>query len=209
MPRRKPLSHSMPKQLSDRIGLALQVAFDLHRDQYRKGSTIPYLSHLMGVASVALRFGASEDETIAALLHDSIEDRGGPAARHLLRQLFGRKVTAIVDACTDTDITPKPPWRERKETYLEHIRHASPSALLVSASDKLDNARDILVDYKRIGEKLWDRFTGGREGTLWYYRELVSAFSAVGAPAELVDELDTVVSEIERHVRETQRRKRR
>jgi (p)ppGpp synthase/HD superfamily hydrolase len=197
------------KQLSDRIGLALQVAFDLHRDQYRKGSSIPYLSHLMGVAAVAMHFGATEDEAIAALLHDAIEDRGGPAARALLRQLFGKSVTTIVDECTDTDITPKPPWRTRKEAYIEHIRHASKSALLVSASDKLDNARDILVDYKRIGEKLWARFSGGRDGTLWYYRELVTAFSVAGAPAELVDELDTVVSHIERRVREAQRRQRR
>ena len=204
--RRRSHNRSTPKQLSDRMGLALQVAFDLHRDQFRKSSAVPYLSHLMGVASLALRFGASEDEAIAALLHDAIEDRGGQAARSLLRALFGAKVTCIVDECTDTDITPKPPWRQRKESYVEHVHYASKSALLVSASDKLDNARDILIDYKHMGEDVWKRFSGGREGTLWYYRALVTAFSVAGAPPALVDELDTVVSEIERRVREKDRR---
>ena len=183
--------------LSPRFTEALAYAARLHRDQIRKGTDIPYVTHLLGVASIALHHGANEDEAIAALLHDAVEDQGGPAAREEIQRHFGDEVARIVDGCTDTDISPKPPWRQRKETYIQHIRKASPSVRLVSASDKLDNARAILSDYRQCGESLWNRFTGGKEGSLWYYRSLVEAFVEAGTNP-LVRELDRVVSEIER-----------
>jgi GTP pyrophosphokinase len=151
----------------------------------------------MSVAGIVLHYGGTEDEAIAALLHDAVEDQGGAATRAEIERRFGAAVAAIVDGCTDADTVPKPPWRERKEAYLAHLPKASPSVRLVSAADKLDNARSILRDYRIFGGGLWSRFSGGREGTLWYYRSLVAAFRAAG-DGPLIGELDRVVSEIER-----------
>ena len=184
-------------KLSARFEDALAYAARLHAGQLRKGTKIPYVAHLLSVASIALRHGASEDEAIAALLHDAVEDQGGAATRQEISRRFGENVARIVDGCTDTDITPKPPWRPRKEAYIAHVRTAPPSVRLVSAADKLDNARAILADYRRVGEEVWRRFTGGKEGTLWYYRALIQAFRENGS-SRLIDELDQVVSEIER-----------
>ncbi len=184
-------------ELSTRFEQALLLATRLHAGQRRKGTNVPYVAHLLAVASLALEHGASEDEAIAALLHDAVEDQGGAATLDEIRRRFGETVAAIVSACTDSTTTPKPPWRARKEAYVAHLRHASASARLVSACDKLHNARSILSDYRVLGEALWERFTGGREGTLWYYRALVQEFRALG-PAPLVDELERVVAEIER-----------
>ncbi|MBI5511883.1 MAG: HD domain-containing protein [Deltaproteobacteria bacterium] len=189
-----------PRPLSPKVGRALQLAFELHRRQLRKGSGVPYLAHLLGVASTAMRYGATESEAIAALLHDAIEDQGGKKTRARLRRLFGARVTGIVDECTDTDLVPKPPWRARKEAYIRHLASASKSALLVSAADKLDNARDLLADHKAVGDALWERFAGGKAGTLWYYRSLITAFRRAAAPEALVNELDLVVTQIERRV---------
>lgn len=186
-------------QLTSRFEEALALAVQLHRGQLRKGTKIPYAAHLLSVASIALRHGANEDEAIAALLHDAVEDQGGAKTREEIRRRFGDKVVAIVDGCTDTDAVPKPPWQARKEAYIAHVRGASPSVRLVSASDKLDNARAILADYRVHGEALWKRFHGGREGTLWYYRELVKAFRE-GGNNNLIEELDRVVSELHRLV---------
>lgn len=173
------------------------MAVQLHATQVRKGTTIPYAAHLLGVASIALEHGADEDEAIAALLHDAVEDQGGQPVLDRIREQFGDRVADIVHGCTDADATPKPPWRERKEAYIAHIAHAPQSTRLVSASDKLHNARAILLDYRTHGEALWDRFRGGRAGTLWYYRSLVEAFRAQGS-TPLVDELARTVAEIER-----------
>jgi (p)ppGpp synthase/HD superfamily hydrolase len=185
--------------LSKRFQDALVFAAELHRDQLRKATAVPYVAHLLAVASLALEHGANEDEAIAALLHDAIEDQGGAPTREEIRRRFGDVVTAIVDGCTDADVTPKPPWRARKEAYIAHVRSASPSVRLVSSADKLHNARSILADYRRIGESLWQRFKGGREGTLWYYRALVEAYVA-GGGTPLTDELERVVGELERLV---------
>jgi (p)ppGpp synthase/HD superfamily hydrolase len=182
--------------LSGRFEEALRFVLQLHGSQLRKGTQVPYIAHLLGVASIALENGANENEAIAALLHDAIEDQGGASTREEIRRRFGEQIVNIVDGCTDTDVTPKPPWRQRKEAYLLHIRSASPSVRLVSASDKLNNARCILSDYRVSGEALWDRFAGGKEGTLWYYRRLVEELDRVG-PSALVEELNRVVSEIE------------
>lgn len=176
---------------------ALAFAAHLHREQLRKGSGVPYVAHLLSVCALALENGADEDEAIAALLHDAIEDQGGDVARQEIRRRFGERVASIVDGCTDAEVTPKPPWRARKEQYIAHMLSAPPSVRLVSACDKLHNARSILADYRVVGEALWKRFSGGREATLWYYRALVGAYQSHGT-SPLVEELDRVVSEVER-----------
>lgn len=183
--------------LTERFEEALVFATRLHAKQERKGTEIPYVSHLLAVASLALEHGATEDEAIAALLHDAVEDQGGDAARQEIRRRFGDEVAAIVDGCTDAEVVPKPPWRARKEAYVAHVATAPPSVRLVSMADKLHNARAILTDYRVHGESLWDRFSGGRDGTLWYYRALVDAYRE-GGPSPLADEIDRVVSELER-----------
>jgi (p)ppGpp synthase/HD superfamily hydrolase len=180
---------------------ALDLAAELHARQRRKGADVPYVAHLLGVAAIALEHGADEEEAIAALLHDAVEDQGGPETRERIRQEFGERVASIVDGCTDADTVPKPPWQARKEAYIEKVRHEPPSIRLISASDKLHNARSILLDYLRLGEPLWDRFAGGRTGTLWYYRALIEAYRAAERDSRidpLVEELDRVVTELER-----------
>ncbi len=182
--------------LSSQFDQALQYAVLIHGGQQRKGTEVPYVAHLLGVASIALEYGANEEEAIAALLHDAAEDAGGRGRVADIRHRFGDTVAQIVEGCTDTFETPKPPWRKRKEAYIAHVPRALPSVRLVSAADKLHNARAILRDCRRLGEALWSRFNGGQDGTLWYYRELVRAFQKAGTN-ELIDELDRVVSEIE------------
>jgi (p)ppGpp synthase/HD superfamily hydrolase len=193
--------------LSARFEEALVFAVRLHAGQTRKGTDTPYIAHLLAVASIVIEHGASEDEAIAALLHDAAEDQGGKATLEKVRDRFGERVAEIVAGCTDSWTTPRPPWRKRKEAYIAHLRGASASVRLVSAADKLHNARTILADYRALGESLWNRFNGGREGTLWYYRSLIDVLQDTGpAPivdastidASIVEELDRVVSEIER-----------
>jgi len=183
-------------KLSSRFTEALAYAAELHAKQQRKVSGEPYVAHLLGVAAIALQYGADDDEAIAALLHDAIEDQGGTTTREAIRERFGPRVVQIVDGCSDTDVTPKPPWRSRKEAYIEHLRHATDSVRLVSAADKLHNARAILQEYRMRGEKLWEHFRGGRDGTLWYYRSIVDTLKQV-EPNPLVEELDRVVSQLE------------
>lgn len=181
---------------SDRFCEALVFAVRLHAEQERKGSGAPYAAHLLSVAGLAMENGADEDEAIAALLHDAVEDQGGAATREEIRRRFGARVAEIVAGCSDTDQSPKPPWRGRKEAYLAHLRHASPSVRLVSACDKLDNVRSLIAAYRRLGEPLWDRFRGGRDGTLWYHRSVVEVLKA-GGTTPLVEELDRTVHELE------------
>jgi GTP pyrophosphokinase len=182
--------------LTERFDEALAFASALHRDQTRKGSRVPNVAHLLAVASIALENGAGEDEAIAALLHDAVEDQGGPKVRREIARRFGERVAAIVDECSDTDQDPKPPWRERKEAYLAHLRHASPAARFVCACDKLHNARSVVADYERLGEDLWEVFNGGREGTLWYYRAIADALAEGGA-SPVVAELRRTVERLE------------
>ncbi len=184
--------------LGSRFDEAMNLALELHREQRRKGTQIPYASHLLAVASLALEHGAGEDEAIAALLHDSVEDQGGLKTLERIRQMFGNDVATIVAGCTDSSASSKPPWRERKEAYLEHLQKAPPNMLLVAAADKLHNARCILLDYRQHGEALWDRFGPGREGVLWYYTSLASTLKSVDAPAGLVAELSRTVAELQR-----------
>lgn len=187
--------------LSNRFASALTWAFQLHQQQVRKGSGVPYISHLLGVASIALEYGADEDEAIAALLHDAIEDQGGVETREEMRRRFGDKVTAIVNSCTDSETIPKPPWRERKEAYLQHLSKADASVLLVATADKLYNARSILKDYRFMKEEIWERFHGKKEGTIWYYQSLVKVLQSHNSTPlipELIAEFTQVVTEMEK-----------
>ena len=158
----------------NRFADACQFACTLHAQQVRKGTDIPYISHLLAVVALVWGSGGDEDQAIAALLHDAVEDQGpgydgGSAGlRDEIRTRYGPRVLNIVGACTDADTDPKRPWRERKEQYIPHIAGMPSDAVLVSVADKLDNARAILNDYRTIGERLWNRFNGGREGTLRY-----------------------------------------
>ena len=181
---------------------ALTFANRLHNQQYRKGTTIPYISHLLAVSSLVLESSGNEDEAISALLHDSIEDcgfdypGGTKMLREDIRKRFGDTVLEIVEHCTDADEIPKPPWRERKQSYIDAIATKPDNALLVSCADKLHNARAILSDYRVLNEDLWNRFKGGRE-SLWYYRSLVVAFRDTGRiNGPLLDELDRTVREL-------------
>jgi (p)ppGpp synthase/HD superfamily hydrolase len=183
---------------SERLIQALQVAAQLHLGQVRKGTQFPYITHLLGTCAIALEFGASEDQAIAALLHDVIEDVEPTERARAAVAAFGPEVLRIVEACTDSDVHPKPPWNERKRNYLASLDQADHAILLVSASDKLNNARMIVTDLHRVGPAVWDRFTADHEDKLWYYRSLVDAFRANAAhePA-LIDELHRVVTEME------------
>ena len=183
-------------KLGPRFLRAFEFAAKKHSGQTRKASTIPYITHLMGVASLVLEAGGDEDLAIAALLHDVVEDCGGAPMLKEVSRRFGRRVAMVVDGCTDADTTPKPPWRERKENYLRHLAHADADTRLVSAADKLNNVRSIVSDYRAIGEFVWERFNGGREGTLWYYRTLRDEFLR-DAPNRITRELNLAVSELE------------
>lgn len=193
--------------LSFRFSEAMRGAADLHAAQVRKGTTIPYIAHLLGVASIALQHGANEDEAIAALLHDAIEDAphdlGANWVRNWIRFRFGENVLTIVEGCTDADVVPKPGWLQRKLAYVARIPKEPASVVLVSASDKLHNASAVLADYRHLGNTLWGRFNpeAGMEGVVGYYRGLVTAYRSTGLHKRLVEELDGVVHEIERETK--------
>jgi (p)ppGpp synthase/HD superfamily hydrolase len=185
-------------KLSRQFEKALVYATRAHSDQTRKKTGIPYIAHILGVTAIAMEYGANEIEAIAALLHDAVEDCGGAKRLRDIERKFGKTVTKIVDGCTDTYETPKPPWRERKEAYLAHLKNSNSATRLVSASDKLHNTRAILADLRRHGLEVFGRFSGKKDGTLWYYRALVTAFREHGDHTDLVDELDRVVTQIEK-----------
>jgi len=163
-------------KLGPRFLRAFQFAAEKHKGQMRKASSIPYVAHLMGVASLVLEAGGDEDLAIAALLHDVVEDCGGAPMLKEVRRKFGKRIADIVDGCTDAYEVPKPPWRERKESYIQRLKSESLDTRMVSAADKLNNIRSIISDYRAIGESVWSRFNGKREGTLWYYRTLRDEF---------------------------------
>jgi GTP pyrophosphokinase len=144
--------------LGPRFSGALVFAAELHQDRVRKGTDVPYVAHLLSVAALVIEDGGDEDEAIAALLHDAVEDRGGRPTLEAIRSGFGERVATIVEACSDAEVTPKPPWRERKERYVQHLECAGASVLRVSVADKVHNARAILQDYRAVGEELWSRF---------------------------------------------------
>jgi GTP pyrophosphokinase len=167
-------------KLSERFGRGLALAFELHRNQERKGSGVPYVAHLLGVCSIALEHGASEDEAIAALLHDAVEDQGGAPTLARIEAELGAEVARIVEACTTTDTGGG--WRKNKEAYVAHLSAAPPDVKRVATADKLYNARSMVADLEQMGEATFARFSGGREGVLWYYQAVVDALE--GGPSE-------------------------
>jgi (p)ppGpp synthase/HD superfamily hydrolase len=183
-------------KLSSRFEQALVYATQLHANQVRKGGDIPYVSHLLSVAALVLEDGGDEDEAIAGLLHDAVEDRGSVEIREAILVKFGERVVSIVDSCTESCTIPKPPWRDRKLGYIEQMRRASPSVLRVSMADKLHNARSILADIERVGESVWDKFKGGKAGTLWFYRSLLEIYRQTGSNF-LVSEIERAVDRLE------------
>jgi (p)ppGpp synthase/HD superfamily hydrolase len=192
-----------PVELTERFDQAMLLASELHRAQRRKNNDVPFVAHLLGVTSIVLEHGGDEDEAIAALLHDAVEDQGGEATLALIRERFGNHVAEIVaalsDSFADTNVSAKPPWRPRKETYLSHLATANPSVLLISCADKLYNTRSLLRELVQHGDDVWTMFRGGREGTLWYYRSLVQIFrQRPEAPQSLVDLLAETMDEIAR-----------
>ena len=188
-------------RLGGRFDEALAFAAEMHREQARKGIPVPYLSHLLGVASLVLEYGGDEDQAIAALLHDTLEDCGTEHAP-AIGERFGPAVLALVRACSDDEVpagTEKRPWRVRKEGYLAHLDElgADHPALLVSAADKLHNARATRADLRQHGLSVWDRFNRPAEDQLWYYRSLVGVFQRL-LPGPLADELRRTVRDIGR-----------
>jgi (p)ppGpp synthase/HD superfamily hydrolase len=189
-------------RLTERFDRAVRYANRIHADQTRKGTGVPYVTHLLGVASLVLENGAeSEDEVIGALLHDAAEDQGGRPRLEDIRQQFGEQVGHIVDACTDTYDKPKPPWRDRKEAYVTRVRErvergGDEPALRVSLSDKLHNTRAIVADVRESGDAVFERFNGEKDGTIWYYTALVEAFR--GFPNRMVGEIEREVAELRR-----------
>ncbi|HEX7370101.1 MAG TPA: HD domain-containing protein [Rhodanobacteraceae bacterium] len=194
--------------LTERFTQAVDYAREAHASQTRKGTSVPYIAHLLGVASLVLDYGGDEDQAIAALLHDTIEDQG-EHHEAIIRQQFGDRVADIVLACTDgtqaykavaqTPEAKRADWERRKQRYLSHLAEASDDALLVSGSDKLHNARAIVADLRTpgIGAQVFDRFTGKRDGTLWYYREIARVFTERAAP--MAGELQNVVETMTCH----------
>jgi (p)ppGpp synthase/HD superfamily hydrolase len=188
--------HPQVTNLGPRFDEAFRFAAEKHAAQTRKRTSVPYISHLMSVAALVLEAGGGENEAIAALLHDVVEDCGGKPVLEEVRRRFGDRVAKIVEGCTDAYTIPKPPWKQRKVDYLEGLRQADDDVRLVSAADKLHNVRTILADYRQEGDSVWERFSGRREGTLWYYRAVLDVLRK-GTPNRLVNELQLVVTELE------------
>ena len=186
----------MKRILTSRFEEALVFATQLHAKQTRKGTAIPYIAHLLAVASMVITHGGNEDEAIAALLHDAVEDQGGRPTLKRIRGRFGEKVASIVAGCTDAYVEPKPPWKERKEKYLAHLRSASRSVKLVAAADKLDNLRAIIADHRTYGVAIWRRFNAGKDDQKWFYRGCVAALK--GCPKSIYTELKAAVRQLER-----------
>ncbi len=176
---------------------ALVYATRLHSQQSRKATKIPYISHLLGVTALVIEWGGDEEQAIAALLHDSVEDQGGIERLYDVRDRFGDRVARLVEACSDSFVIPKPPWRDRKEAYLSRLRTQPEEVRLISLADKLHNARSIYMDLRLNGDSILDRFRGGKQGTLWYYQSLVQVFSVSDQNKVAVEELSRVVAAIE------------
>lgn len=162
---------------TERFGKALLLAHQLHINQPRKGSGVPYIGHLISVAGTVIDFGGDEDTAIAALLHDAVEDQGGLETLEIIRQAFGDRVADIVFACSDAIVIPKLEWLERKTSYIARLKNESAEAKLVSAADKLHNMRLTLSDIHAEGATIWSKFKAGRTGSLWYYAEVIKAIA--------------------------------
>lgn len=182
---------------SPRFRYAFDYAATLHASDVRKGSRIPYLSHLLEVCAIVLRYGGNEDAAVAALLHDAAEDHGGTPRLADIQRNFGKAVAVIVEECTDSTRTPKESWEIRKRRYVKHLPDVSKGGLLVSAADKLANVRAILAEHYVVGDEVYKRFKRPKRRTLWYYNALSRAFTAL-LPGDLPKELRRTVAELNR-----------
>lgn len=200
--------------LTDRFVDSVRYAAVVHGKQRRKGTDIPYLGHLLGVASLVIDAGGTEDEAVGAMLHDAPEDQGGVQRLEDIRMRFGKRIADIVEACSDAleaDPKDKGPWLERKKRYQDHLRECSDkSVFLISAADKLHNARSMLDDYRVVGDALWERFSrdGGRDRIIWNFRQLLEIYAA--GPVDIrrrtiVRRLTDVVDELDRESRSAER----
>lgn len=187
------------RELGDRFVDALGYAAEVHAGQLRGGDGQPYIAHLLRVAGLVIQEGGSEDEAIAALLHDAVEDQGGLERLEDIRKRYGHAVADIVDECTDSYGKPKPPWRQRKEQYLAELKRASPGGLLVSVADKLDNVRTMLRGHRIYGEEIWERSGKTPDDVRWYYGALASRLAELRS-GPLADELASTVAALEREI---------
>lgn len=193
--------------LGQKFDEALALASELHRKQNRKGTPIPYISHLMAAAGIVLEANAYhpmdniEDVAIGALLHDAIEDQGHKIDLDQIKEKFGDTVYRIVLECSDAIVTEKgqekPPWKDRKRAYLDNISGKSQETLLVSCADKMHNARCIMFDHDRIGDDIWDRFNAGKDGTIWYYRSLAEELEKAWPENPLLPDFQAIVQRME------------
>lgn len=183
-------------ELSDRFELALSWAINLHGEQKRKLSGVPYVGHLLRVCGTVMEYAGDEDEVIAALLHDALEDQNRPGLEEEIADRFGSGVLHIIKQCSDREDSPPPPWRKRKEAFLERLKMADASVRLVTAADKLDNVRNLVTLYRVWGDRIWEHFRGGKEGTLWYYRAAVNVLRHA-SENPLILELELAVRELE------------
>lgn len=188
---------AITSQITPRLYESMQLAFELFGHDARKSTQVPVMAHLLSVCGMVQTDGGSEDEAIAALLHDVLEDKPGEFTREQIEARFGAWVLAIIDVATDTPRDygggPKPPWRQRKEAYLNRARHTDPALLRVTIADKIDNARAILADHQRLGSAVWLRFNAGQADQIWYYQESVRAYEEAGYRGPLLDELKRLV----------------
>jgi (p)ppGpp synthase/HD superfamily hydrolase len=195
-----------PTLLTPQFETALTLAYRLHAQQRRKDQT-PYIAHLLSVTALVLENQGTEAEAIAALLHDAIEDQGGAPTRDRIQAEFGDEITAIIDGCTESDAHPKPPWPERRQTYLQQIKAASPSVRLVALADKLHNARSLLQqlqqqalqrDLQQQGQSIWTQFSGGQDGTLWFYQAFLDLYAEPAPPSfqPMLQELHQIVHQL-------------
>ena len=191
------MAKQTPLILGKRFEEAFALANQLHKGHLRKASDAPYVSHLLSTAALVLQDGGDEDEAIAALLHDAVEDQGGEETLALIREKFGDKIAKIVDECSDTDIIPKPPWRERKEAHIVRLKGASPATHRVILADKLHNARSLLRGLREDGEEAWKISKGGKSGILWNFRTMHEVLGEFNQ-GYLWQELGRMVKEIER-----------
>jgi (p)ppGpp synthase/HD superfamily hydrolase len=200
--KRNEVRMGMECRVGSRFSDALLYAVEIHGADRRKGTSIPYVSHLLSVCALVMEDGGDEDEAIAALLHDTLEDHPEKVTKSDLSQRFGPRVVSLVELCTDTPPDyqggPKPPWYERKTAYVERIRKETYPLCRVALADKIHNTRNIVMDYRRFGNSVWSRFKANREEQLRYYKALVLAFREAQSPRHLVDELDSLVSELEK-----------
>ena len=189
----------MGETLTSKLDRAFSYAHEVHDGQFKKGTSVPYLGHLMGVSSIVLGDGGGEDEAVAALLHDAAEDHGGRARLDDIRSRFGDEVARIVEDCTDSWDTPKPSWLARKQAYIQRARTLPSPSLRVSIADKVHNTYGILRDLRNIGEKVWERYDVSPDDVLAYYESLVRAYREAGG-GRLVDELERIVRGIQREM---------